>query len=242
MRVEHPIFLMRLHRRHRFLPAIFSQIVQMTRRRMGTVIFGLDRPTPAVVRAVDKAVRSAPTRLEFDYVTLPPLQSSEGAAWVDSLQLLHSRMLQIPCADAGMLLDDDILFTDNALRELEDHLADLQLDRVDAQKLHVCDDSFEHHDEGIHETYETFLFRVYREDKWTQMNNCPDRVARSPLRTRLDNPVLHFGYINADERERCWNAAKLCGQTDAYYRSLAMPPQPVPITHSCSWLEKILER
>lgn len=234
VKVEHLGILLRVHRRHEYLGKIFDQIRKLNRSRKITVTVGMDRPAPKVIAAVHKemelCLRSRKNRI-VNCHPMPPVVSATGARWMEPLLALHENHRR-DCAasgwgppDAGMLLDDDALFTDAGLAEIRGHLLELTYDRLDVRHLFLWDHP-DQHNANVPEHWSCAVWRQYPGDHFptTFVTKSPERVARSRSVLRLEHAALEYGWLTQDARDAAFTAAKAAGRLDAHTLSLVRPP------------------
>ena len=229
--------LLRVHRRHEWLPVIWKQIRELSRKRWVHLVVMADRPSPEVIAIIGEWERHPYLRIRLTLVECPePIRTSTGCRWTETMQFMYRRLRDDDHTTAAMVWDDDVIFSDDALLELRAHLDLFEYDRVEVDWLQINDEQAETHDAGFLRHRATCLFRVYPDDDWSDIltktiigggTASPIYVARSPLFMVLDGHVLHMGYCSPDRREHAWNAARACGQIDGYFRQLARPPKPL---------------
>lgn len=222
--VKKLLILLRVHRRHAYLPAIWKQISYLTKDRSCQLIIQADRPSIEVVAEVDAYKRRAPKRIRVDVIEAPaPVVSSAGQKWYQSVQNMW--LLRHGDEDAGIVWDDDWLFSPSALKEMRGHLEFFEHDCLDAVWHHMWDN--EHANARFPSPhYAAALFRIYRGDNFDPdlTSHCPQHPARSKNRLVLQHPVYHFGYATEEDRLRCWEAFRRAGRIDAHTIALTKPP------------------
>jgi len=199
-----------------------------------------DRPSPEVVCAIERL--KLPDYITRTDVEAPvAIRSAAGCKWTETVQFMYSHVREDGASQACMLWDDDLIFSDDALEELQTHLDDFTHDRIEALWLHAIDPECKFHDVGFPPHWATCLFRVYEDDDWSDVltrtvigggTHSPIYVARSANFARLNGRVLHMGYCSPDQRESAWNSARQSGQTCAFFRTLSRPPAPQRATGS----------
>ncbi|MEE8385184.1 MAG: hypothetical protein V3S01_04650 [Dehalococcoidia bacterium] len=228
-------FLLRVHRRSEWLPVIFSQMREVARGRRAHLVVMADRPSPSVVAALAQMERKMPDSFTYTLLECPePIKSAQGCRWTETMQYMYQKLRKDGASGAGMLWDDDIVFSDVAIQELRAHLSFFEFDRVEAEWLNISTPDATQYDRGFTCHRGTHLFRIYADDDWSDIltrttggggTQSPIFVARSHSKSDMKGRVLHMGYCTADEREHAWNAAKACGQADAYFIQLHRKPK-----------------
>ena len=230
MRIDNIAFLLRVHRRHKWLPTIIRQLGSLAKGRRSHLIVRLDRPSPEVIGTLDRTVNDAP----FNDVTfIPATTATRGEGfqnWASSCVDLHEAMKGLDEFDAAMLVDDDVLFTRSSLAELRRHLDFFTHDRVEARWA-MCFGDKQTEDKNFPDHWAATAFRVYPDDSWSteRVQHAPAHAADSPRVGRLRSPLLHMGYLTDEDREEAWEAAKSSGKIDAHTMALIKEPSLVPI-------------
>lgn len=223
IRVKHLGVMLRVHRLSKFLPQLFSQIKEIGRVcKLVTIGIAADRPSADVVIALNRVNWSKKYRVLVQ-ATPKPVVSNEGEAWCESLRFVHQ--LIVPYGpDAILNLDDDQLFSPNAIREIRGHLSTFVSDRYEFQSLFFWD-APQTYNSSFPEHWSANLFRVYLRDEFSDkfVAQCPEACARSPEVYRMKYPLLNYGYLEASERERIWAGCKLAGRIDAHTLALVRP-------------------
>jgi len=229
-------FLLRVHRRSEWLPVLFEQMKELARGRRAHLVVMADRPTPSVITALNAIESGLPKSFKLTLLECPePIRTTRGCRWTETMQFMYSH-LKDGGSQAGMLWDDDIIFSDTAMDELKAHLKAFKHDRLEAEWLNINDERADTYDAGFLRHRGTHLFRIYKDDDWSDIltktiggggTQSPIFVARSQKFDYLKGKVLHMGYAGPDNRQLAWNAAKACGQTDGYFRQLAREATPV---------------
>ena len=194
-----------------------------------------DRPTAAVITTLSRIEDACPENIDITYLESPePIRTSKGCRWSETMQFMYGH-LKDGGSQAGMIWDDDLVFSDAAMDQLHQHLHFFEHDRVEAEWLNIADEEARTYDSAFLKHTSTHLFRMYKEDDWSDVltktiggggTASPIFVARSQNFTTITGRVLHLGYCSPDRRQHSWNAAKACGQTDGYFRQLARDPEP----------------
>jgi hypothetical protein len=233
VRVEHLGILLRVHRRHEYLARIFDQVRKLNRARKITLSIAADRPTPDVLKVVSRELALAQKvgNRFLNVHSSPPVVSSAGARWMEPLMALHEYQTRDVEASgfgpvqAGMLLDDDALFTPAGIKELRGHLLELCYDRLDVQHLFLWDHQ-DRHNASVPEHWSCAVWRQYPSDHFSTafVVKCPQRVARSSRVCRLAEPALEYGWLTQEARDAAFTAAKAAGRLDAHTLSLVRPP------------------
>lgn len=229
-------FMLRVHRRSEWLPLIYKQMRAVAKGRQAHLFIMADRPSASVAAAVNKIVGNLPDSWDVTVLECPgAIRTHLGCRWTETMKFMYAKVKQDEEIDAAMLWDDDILFSDMAIKELRAHLHFFEYDRIEANWLNLVDEEGEQYDSGFLNHSGTHLFRVYAEDDWSDVltrttggggTQSPIFAARSQNFVTMDGKVLHMGYCSEDKRQEAWNAAKACGQYDGYFRHLRKPPVP----------------
>lgn len=227
-------FLLRVHRRSEWLPAIFKQMQKVAKGRRAHLVVMADRPSPNVITALAAMERKMPDSFLYTLLESPePIRTSQGCRWAQTIKFMYQRLREDGASQAGMLWDDDIFLSDVALQEIRAHLDFLEVDRVEGDWINITDRTATHYDSGFLPHSGTHLFRIYKEDDWSDIltrtlggggTQSPIYVARSNSSASLKGRIIHMGYCGEDERQQAWNAAKACGQSDGYFRQLNREP------------------
>lgn len=224
IRCENLGVMLRLHKREQYLRDIVKQIKHLGRHRKVTLVLCFDRPSQAVVRTVDRL--DFPEHWEIVTTEAPaPVVSTHGERWSEVLQHCFLEIRDRGC-DAGMLWDDDLLYTPRALKEIRYHLEYLAYDRIDALWYHVWDSEDQHND-AFPPHWAAALFRIYPSDSFSSrfVAHCPERTALSERSEVLEFPALHYGYFQPADRDASWLAAKRSGKLDGHTLALVRKPK-----------------
>jgi len=233
VKVGHLGVLLRVHRRHEYLPKVFDNIRKLNRGRKVTLSIAADRPTPEVLKVVSRELDlTAKIGNRFLNVhSSPPVVSAAGANWMEPLLVLHENHRRdieasgFGPVDAGMLLDDDAVFSPEGIREIRGHLTELCYDRLDVQHLFLWDHP-DQHNARVPEHRSCAVWRQYPNDHFPTafVVKCPQRVARSRHVCCLEHPALEYGWLTQDDRDAAFTSAKAAGRLDAHTLSLVRPP------------------
>lgn len=175
-----------------------------------------------------------PDNFHYTLLECPePIRTSRGCRWTETMKFMYGRLRRDGGTQAAMMWDDDIIFSDTAFLEIRAHLDFLEVDRVEGDWINIANHSATHYDSGFLTHSGTHLFRIYKEDDWSDIltrttggggTQSPIYVARSTNVSNLTGRIIHMGYCGEDERQEAWNAAKACGQSDGYFRQLNREP------------------
>lgn len=240
-RVENLAVLLRVHRRHRWLPLILRQIQTLAACRRVHLLIHVDRPTPEVSRFLEDLkslgeLEAPNLRFTLLYADAP-VQSGADTDWIAPLRRLLEMARRSGPVDAAMVWDDDWLLSDHLMDEILLALEHLQYDRYDADWIQCSNPEGTQYDAAFPRHRGCVLFRAYRDDDWRSTLTsrvvgggafCPHYVMRSDLACVLDGNVMHFGYCTDAERKKAWESAKASGQLCAFFRQLAAPPDLQP--------------
>lgn len=219
--------MLRLHRRADYLPTIFRQIRSLGRGREVVLVCCYDRASQEVIRTVDRLAAKMPPRCKLVHTEAPtPVVSSAGERWVESIAHCHAHIVAEGC-DVGMLWDDDLLYSAEALRELRAHLQFFEHDRLDALWLHMWDEP-DTHNAAFPPHWAAAAFRVYPGDGYTDptcLNHAPQACAWSDSVGVIQGPAYHYGYYTEDARRTSWASLKRAGKVDSHTLCLTQPPK-----------------
>ncbi len=148
----------------------------------------------------------------------------ETCNWVRPMQFLHDILVQ-EGPQAILNIDDDQLFTDDGIQELYGHLTSFFQDRYEYRTLFMWDD-IDTYNDRFPAHWSSNLFRVVPGDRWAThfVQHAPEAVARSEHVTRLKEPVVNFGYLDAEVRTDYWTKYKRAGKVDAHTLALVRTP------------------
>jgi hypothetical protein len=92
--------------------------------------------------------------------------------------------------------------------------------------LNLDDDQLFTEDDRFPEHWSGNLFRVYPGDRFAThfVAHCPEACARSERVVRLTEPVVNFGYMDAEVRAEYWTKYKRAGKIDAHTLALIREP------------------
>jgi hypothetical protein len=187
-----------------------------------TIAILADRPSAGVVKALSR--EKWPKKYNVIIEPSPEPVVGETTNWVRPLAFLHERIMQEE-PEAILNLDDDQLFTDDGIAEIRGHLEFFTSDRYEYRTLFMWDDESTYNDR-FPDHWSANLFRAYRHDQWAThfVQHCPEACARSQHVTRLQEPVVNFGYMDADVRADYWQKYKRVGKVDAHTLALIREP------------------
>lgn len=214
------------------------QMEALAEGREAVLVIMADRPSPAVIIELNKLEHNLPDNMVLEIITAPKkLRSGEGCNWTGTMQYQYLVMKKYNI-DAGMLIDDDCLFSIKLMEELREHLDFLTVDRLECEWRNCTDEEGNNYDRSFPTHRATCLFRAYREDNWSDIltrttggggTHSPIFVARSGSYESAEGRVLHMGYCSPDRREEALLAAKASGQIDPYFLTLAKEPKTTPL-------------
>ena len=231
-RVKRLGVLLRLHRKSSYIKRIFQQIRKLKVRTHITI--SLDRPSAAVSTEVNKAIRNLPDRITADCWEPPsPIVTASSQNWMLGLACQYTQLLTQLDAQAVLVWDDDMLFTEDGLREIRGHLHDMMYDRYDVLSVFFWDNPNTINLKMLkHPHWSSVLFRVYPGDVYptNYVVHCPERVAKSPHVCRLAHPARNYGYLSQTDREEAWRTSKLMGRIDGFTQFFVDSPDPLPWT------------
>lgn len=218
--------MLRLHRRHKYIPRIFDNIKKLARSCICGVSVMLDRPTADVVCALDKELKFLPTNIAVALTEASMPLVDRGENFMLLLQQHYAHLLDnLGPVDAVCLWDDDFWFRRRGIRELRGHLSTLNYDRVEARSWFLWDHP-EQANERFRPHWQAILFRVYPGDDFPldYIVHCPHRVARSPHVCRMRNRLHNAGYLEKDERLATFEVYRRAGKIDAFTTMLVADP------------------
>ncbi|MEE8522140.1 MAG: hypothetical protein V3S83_12330 [Gemmatimonadota bacterium] len=219
--VKHLQVFLRVHRRWQYLEDVFKQIKELGRGRIVTVTVQTDRTSIDVFRELARIETRLPTHVLTEIHEGPQILN-ERQNWLLSIKTLYD--FADSDADAGIVWDDDWLFSKLGLREMRAHLELLEFDRIEAKWLH-CWDNHQQHNALFPEHWAACLFRMYPRDQWKRlMAHCPDFVSRSPRVHRADFDIYHLGYMDPEDRRKAWEAYRAAGKIDGHSLCLVKEP------------------
>lgn len=160
---------------------------------------------------------------------VPVLSSAEGEQWCRGLNHALDAITACSFPQAIMVWDDDQLLSEPALEEIRGHLGAFAHDRYDIRSLFTWDRT-----DRVNATaamlnhWSAALFRYVPGDRFPDdfVVPCTRRTARSTNFIRLTHPALNFGYMTAEDRQRCWTSAVAAGRLDAFTREFNNPNPP----------------
>jgi len=236
IRANNLAFLLQVHKRAEYLPEIFAQMKFLSRGLHGHVFVRFDRPSQEVIRIIDRLAAKLPKRLEFT--------PFEGKARAKAAQCnpnmlgglarreLHDFAMATDDFDAGMLWDDDVLFTWRALQDLRAFLRFLEHDRYDIRWA-MCHGNRATENITFPDHFATALFKVYPNDRWNidYVQHSPHYTAFSDDAKIMETLALHLGYMTDEDRQIAWLNAKASGKIDAHTLALVREPSLKRIQH-----------
>ena len=224
--------MLRVHRRDRYIPKVFDTLRKLARGRRVALVVMADRPSSAVLSALDRQLKQIPSNIKTRVVDAPFPLVGAGEKFMQALQIHYEYLLDLdPALDAASLWDDDMWLQRAGIRELRGHLDYLDYDRLDARSYFLWDHP-DQANEAFPPHWQALVFRVYRGDQFptTVMTHAPEKVAFSRRAARLTNRLWNAGYFSADERQQLWDKYRRAGKIDAHTRSLVRPPKLVKVS------------
>jgi hypothetical protein len=233
VKVEHLGVMLRVHDRAGYLHRVIGDACRLGRGRKLTITIGADRPTREVLKVLATQlhlVNNAKGRF-LNVHSLPPLPHATHSRWMEPLLVLHERhRADIEASkhgpvQAGMLLDDDAVFTRDGLKEIRGHLTSLDYDRLDVEHKFLWNNAA-WYNAAVPTHWSAAVWRQYENDDFPTsfVVRCPERVARSSRVHRLHHKALEFGWLREEDRDRAFQKAKLAGRLDAHTLALVRPP------------------
>lgn len=193
-----------------------------------------DRPSAAVLQQLNRATSVTRKHRPVHIVEAAPpvLSAEEGEQWSRGLNhaLLETlRVMPVP-PTAIMVWDDDMLFSELGIKELNGHLGAFAYDRYEALSLF-----FWNHERRYNATpamlghWSPVLFRYVPGDLFPDdfVVAATRKVARSKNVCRLAYPALNYGYMRADDRANAWQRTRDAGRVDAFTIQFANSNPPL---------------
>lgn len=229
--IRHLGVMVRVHRRAEYLHRVFDCLNRLaSKRRQVTVAVMYDRPSGAVMRAVNQGFTRHPRLGRLELEAPFRLVDEQGEHFMEALIEHYAFLRQEADIDAGSLWDDDMWLDAQGRQELRRLLGALRHDRIDARSYFLWDD-FDHANEAFPPHWQALVFRAYPEDEYTTefMTHAPEHCAFSPYGTRMQSRLLNAGYLTAEGRQRTWEMFQKAGKVDGHTMCLTLPPRLVSL-------------
>jgi hypothetical protein len=171
--------------------------------------------------------RNASRELQIAQIEGQPIVRSTKIDWMGPLQAAYEQLRAVfPDVTHASIWDDDMILSKRLERELRGHLQDFRYDRVMAQSWFLWDDG-DHVNMNFPPHWSTIVWRIAAGDRMptTFVHQATERVAQSNNYLRLDNPLLNYGYMRAEDRPLIWETARKAGRIDAHTLTLVKPPK-----------------
>lgn len=213
------------HRRPWLLPLIARQVQEFWPDK-SVIQVTLDRPTSAVLQAVERMGRLHP-QVHITATDIPALAHRENFMRLRNFQLDQLRPFNPRYA---CIWDDDHILEcpqEAKWRMIEQKAPDL----VYIRKRFLWD-TIDQQNTAIPEHRSVMFFRVRPDDRFPEdrMIHAPAGVHDDPASryTTMKSTLLDVGYLTPGERERVFAAYKAAGKIDAATLALVSPPQLKP--------------
>lgn len=218
--------MLRVHRRHRYLPYIFGTFHRLAKGRNVYISVQTDRITPQVAAELARRVKQLPPNVKLEVFECPFPLVERRERFMEALQLQYDHLRSMcPELQVGALWDDDMWLTKEGVRELRGHLDILEYDRIEID-THFLWDSFDEINVAFPNHRQALVFRVYPGDQYPLdlVVHCPARAAVGSHKL-MRNKLVNAGYMEKADREVVWEMYKKAGKIDAHTIKLVQPPK-----------------